>query len=86
MIHKQSCHQHQGEDAPHTFQRLDSHIFYIESIFLIEAVGMLNLGAIDLLPISPKCTTRRFFLQDCTAITGDSATEYRQSRHLQQYG
>lgn len=46
MIHKQRCKQDQDEDATHPFQSLHSHIFHIQSIFLVKAIGMFNPRAI----------------------------------------
>ena len=42
MVHKQSGEQDEHEDPPHALQGLHPHIFDIQAIFLVKAVGMLQ--------------------------------------------
>ena len=40
-----SSHQHQREQSPHPLHGLHSHIFHVQTLFLVEAVAMLNATA-----------------------------------------
>ena len=46
VIHKQSRKQDQDKDTAHALQGLHPHIFDIQSIFLVKAIGVFDLGAI----------------------------------------
>ena len=48
MIDKQGSKKDKHKDTPHALHSLDSYIFDIETIFLVKAVGMLDLG-----PVAP---------------------------------
>jgi len=43
MIHKQRCNQDYDEDTTHALHGLHTHVFDIQPIFLIKAIGMFNL-------------------------------------------
>jgi hypothetical protein len=51
MIYQQSRQQDQDEDTAHTLQGVHLHTFDIQTIFLIKAIGMFNLGAITPLSV-----------------------------------
>ena len=46
VVDEQSGKQKQDEDAMHAFPGLHPHIFDIQSIFLVEAIGMFDLRTI----------------------------------------
>jgi len=45
MVHEQRHHKYKDEDTTHALQSLNSHIFDIEAVFLIKAVGVFNSRA-----------------------------------------
>ena len=51
MVYQQRRKQDQDEDTAHTFQGVDLHTFDIQTIFLVKAIGMFDLGAITPLSI-----------------------------------
>ena len=44
VVDKEGCQQDEDEDPAHALQGVDAPIFDIQSLFLVEAVGVLNAG------------------------------------------
>ena len=55
VIDKQRCYQNQYKDAAHTFYGLHPHVFDIQSIFLIKAIGVFDLRAVAPLRVDSSC-------------------------------
>ena len=61
MVHEESRKQDQDEDTAHTFQRLHPHVFDIQALFLIEAIGVCDLGPIARLSVHSLGSDRSDF-------------------------
>lgn len=47
VVHKQGSKQDEHEDPPHALQGLHPHVLDIQAIFLVEAVGVFDLGSVS---------------------------------------
>jgi len=48
MVHEQGSHENQREEATHTFESLHPHVFDVQPILLVKAIGVF-----DTRPVTP---------------------------------
>ena len=63
MIYEQGSHENQHEDATHPFEGLHAHVFDVQPILLVKAIGVF-----DLRPVTPLSVHR---LGICCGADGD---------------